>query len=57
MDAEGLGRKYQETFKSELCPTKERYSVQIPIEVKEESAIFECKESICREKGNVSLGY
>ena len=50
MDAGGPGREFQETFRTELCPAKGKYGVQIPkgvwhtIEVFEESAIFEAKD-------------
>ena len=50
MDAGGPGREFQETFRTELCPTKGKYGVQIPkgvwhtIEVFEESTIFEAKD-------------
>lgn len=50
MDAGGPGREFQETFRTELCPAKGQYGVQIPkgawhtIEVKEESTIFESKD-------------
>lgn len=62
MDAGGPGREFQETFRTELCPAKGQYVVQIPkgtwhtIEVKEESTILRVKmASMCREEGNVSL--
>ena len=50
MDAGGPGREFLETFRTELCPAKGQYGVQIPkgawhtIEVKEESTIFEAKD-------------
>ena len=50
MDADGPGREFQETFRTELCPAKGQYGVQIPkrawltIEVFEESTIFESKD-------------
>ena len=50
MDAGGPGREFQETFRSELCPAKGQYGVQIPkgawhtIEVFEESTILESKD-------------
>lgn len=50
MDAGGLGREFQETFRTELCPVKGQYGVQIPkgawhtIEVFEKSTIFESKD-------------
>ena len=50
MDAGGPGREFQETFRTELCPAKGQYGVQIPkgawhtIEVLEESTIFESKD-------------
>ena len=50
MDAGGPGREFQETFRTELCPAKGKYGVQIPkgvwhtIEVFEESTIFEAKD-------------
>ena len=50
MDAGGPGREFQETFRTELCPAKGQYGVQIPkgvwhtIEVFEESTIFESKD-------------
>ena len=50
MDADGPGREFQEMFRTELCPAKGRYGVQIPkgawhtIEVFEESTIFESKD-------------
>ena len=50
MDAGELGREFQETFRTGLCPAKGKYGVQIPkgvwhtIEVFEESAIFEAKD-------------
>ena len=49
MGADGPGREFQETFRTELCPAKGQYGVQIPkgawhtIEVFEESTIFESK--------------
>lgn len=50
MDAGGPGRDFQETFRTELCPIKGLYGVQIPkgvwhtIEVYEKSTIFEAKD-------------
>ena len=50
MDTRGPGREYQETFRTELCPAKGQYGVQIPkgawhkIEVKEVNTIFESKD-------------
>lgn len=46
MDAGGPGREFQEIFKTEFCPAKGQYGMQIPngtwhsIEVNEESTIF-----------------
>lgn len=50
MDAGGPRREFQETFKTELCPAKGQYGMQMPkgawhtIEVFEESTIFESKD-------------
>ena len=50
MDAGGPGRDFHETYRTELCPSKRHYGVQIPkgvwhtIEVYEESTIFEAKD-------------
>ena len=50
MDVGGLARDFHETYRTELCPAKGKYGVQIPkgvwhtIEVYEESAIFEAKD-------------
>ena len=50
MDAGGPWREFQESFRTELCPAKGWYGVQIPkgtwhtIEVFEESTIFEAKD-------------
>ncbi len=50
MDAGGPARDFQETYRTELCPAKGHYGVQIPkgvwhtIEVYEESTIFEAKD-------------
>lgn len=50
MDVGGPGRDFHETYRTELCPAKGKYGVQIPkgvwhtIEVFEESTIFEAKD-------------
>ena len=50
MDVGGPARDFQETYRTELCPAKGHYGVQIPkgvwhtIEVYEESTIFEAKD-------------
>lgn len=50
MDAGGPGREFLETFRTELCPAKGQYGVQIPkgawhtIEVHESSTIMESKD-------------
>lgn len=50
MDAGGPGREFVEFFRTELCPAKGNYGIQIPvgvwhtIDVKEESCIFEAKD-------------
>lgn len=49
LDALEPGREFQETFRTELCPAKGLYGVQIPkgawhtIEVFDKSTIFEAK--------------
>ncbi len=50
MDVGGPGRDFHETYRTELCPAKGNYGVQIPkgvwhtIEVYEASTIFEAKD-------------
>ena len=50
IDAGGPGRDFKEFFRTELCPAKGNYGIQIPmgvwhtIEVKEPSCIFEGKD-------------
>lgn len=50
IDAGGPGRDFKEFFRTELCPAKGNYGIQIPmgvwhtIEVKEPSCIFEAKD-------------
>lgn len=50
MDAGGPGREFKEFFRTELCPAKGNYGIQIPlgvwhtVEVKEPSCIFEAKD-------------
>ena len=50
IDAGGPDRNFQESYRTELCPSKGQYGVQIPkgvwhtIEVYEESTIFEAKD-------------
>lgn len=50
MDADGPGREFKETLRTEICPAKGKYGIQIPmgvwhtIEVKEPSCIFEGKD-------------
>ena len=49
-DTDGPGRGFQEIFRTEICPAKGQYGVQIPkgvwhtIEVKEPSTIYEAKD-------------
>ena len=55
MDAGGPGREFRETFRTELCPAKGCYGIQIPvgvwhtIEVKEPSTLFEAKDGAYRK--------
>lgn len=50
MDAGGPDREFKECFRTELCPAKGNYGIQIPlnawhsVEVKEPSVIFEAKD-------------
>ena len=50
MDAGGPGREFVETLRTEICPAKGKYGIQIPqgawhsIEVHEPSTIFEAKD-------------
>lgn len=50
MDAGGPGREFKEILRTELCPAKGNYGIQIPVgawhtvEVKEPSVIFEAKD-------------
>ena len=50
MDAGGPGREFKEFFRTELCPAKGNYGIQIPlgvwhtVEVYEPSVIFEAKD-------------
>lgn len=50
MDAGGPGREFKEFFRTELCPEKGNYGIQIPlgvwhtVQVKEPSCIFEAKD-------------
>ena len=50
MDAGGPGREFVETLRTEICPAKGKYGIQIPqgawhsIEVKEEACILEAKD-------------
>lgn len=50
MDAGGPGREFKEILRTELCPAKGNYGVQIPlgawhtVEVKEPSVLFEAKD-------------
>ena len=50
MDAGGPGREFKEFFRTELCPAKGCYGIQIPLGawhtviVKEPSCIFEAKD-------------
>ena len=55
MDAGGPGREFVETLRTEICPAKGKYGIQIPqgawhtIEVKEPSVIFEAKDGAYKE--------
>lgn len=50
IDAGGPGREFKEFFRTELCPAKGNYGIQIPlgawhsVEVKAPSVIFEAKD-------------
>lgn len=50
MDAGGPGREFVETLRTEICPAKGKYGIQIPknvwhtVIVKEPSCIFEAKD-------------
>lgn len=64
MDAGGPGREFKEFFRTELCPAKGNYGIQIPqgvwhtIDVKEESCILEAKDGRyipCDMKAKTSL--
>lgn len=50
MDAGGPGREFKEFFRTELCPAKGNYGIQIPlgvwhtVEVYEPSVILEAKD-------------
>lgn len=50
MDAGGPGREFKEILRTELCPAKGNYGIQIPlgawhtVEVKEPSVLFEAKD-------------
>ena len=50
MDVVGPGKDFHEIYRTELCPAKGQYGIQIPkgvwhtIEVYEESTIFEAKD-------------
>lgn len=50
VDAGGPGREFKEFFRTELCPAKGNYGIQIPlgvwhtVEVYEPSVIFEAKD-------------
>ena len=52
IDSGGPGRGFQETFRTELCPLKGEYGVQVPkgvwhtVAVYEESTIFEAKDGM-----------
>ena len=60
-DAGGPGGEWKEVLRTELCPAKGNYGIQIPlgawhtVEVKEPSVIFEAKDGKYGEDGSESF--